>query len=291
MGVGRLFFLLTVASFNKGRFIINLEASVRVRKDPPSASIVIDRVGRRNALTKSMIGQIQQALDDFQQEKNVRAIIITGAGDFFSAGTDLHEVAIDMQHKDANGMLQLEVMRRWHEDIQAMHQVLEMMLRLPKPLIAAVNGPALGFGAAMVLACDFAVANASASLAWPETRWGLAPGLSAPLLSRRLGSRRAAKLLFSGEAIEAEYALQTGLFDQLCPDSLLWVQAHETAKRCQKLSPNAIAITKRLLNETIEESLFAELSVGAANTAASRTTLEAMEGVDAFVNKRQPSWA
>jgi len=270
--------------------MINMEATVRIRKDLPSASIILDRVHCRNALSKAMIGQIGQALDDFQQEKRVRAIVITGAGDFFSAGTDLLELSRDMQDKDSNGFLPLAVMQKWHEDVVAMRQLLEMMLRLPKPIIAAVNGPALGFGAALVLACDFVMAGPNASLAWPETKWGLAPGLSAPLLSRRLGTRRAAGLLFAGQEVDTTAGIGLGLFDQVVADEILWASTHELAKRCQGLSPSAVAITKRLLNETIDESIFSELSVGAANTAASRTTLDAIEGVEAFVEKRLPSW-
>ena len=269
--------------------MINMEATVRLRKDLPSATIIISRGQRRNALSKTMIQQVREALEDFQQEKSIRAIILTGSGDYFSSGTDLQELATELK-QDSNGLIQPEVMQQWHEDIQAMNELLETMLRLPKPIIAAVNGPALGFAAALVLAADMVVATRTATLAWPETRWGLAPGLSAPLLSRRVGPRRAAQLLLGGEAIESDQGLQLGLIDQVVDDSLLWAHCQEMAKRSAALSPIATSITKRLLNETIGESLFPELAVGAANTAASRTTLDAVEGIQAFVQKRSPQW-
>lgn len=270
--------------------MINMEATVRIRRDLPSASIIISREERRNALSKGMILQVREALEDFQQEKKVRAIILTGAGDFFSSGTDLHELASELK-QDSNGMVVPEVMQQWHEDIQAMNDLLETMLRLPKPIIAAVNGPALGFAAAMVLASDLVVGTESATLAWPETRWGLAPGLSAPLLSRRIGARRAAQLLLTGSPVPAKQGLAYGLFDQIVDDPVLWAHCQEQAKQTAALSPIATSITKRLLVETISESLFSELSVGAANTAASRTTMDAIEGIQAFSAKQSPKWS
>lgn len=270
--------------------MINMEATVRIRRDLPSASIIISREERRNALSKGMILQVREALEDFQQEKKVRAIILTGAGNFFSSGTDLQELASELK-QDSNGMVVPEVMQQWHEDIQAMNDLLETMLRLPKPIIAAVNGPALGFAAAMVLAADLVVGTESATLAWPETRWGLAPGLSAPLLSRRIGARRASQLLLTGSPVAANQGLAYGLFDQIVEDPLLWAHCQEQAKQAAALSPIATSITKRLLVETISESLFSELSVGAANTAASRTTMDAIEGIHAFSAKRSPNWS
>lgn len=269
--------------------MINMEATIRVRRDIPSGTIAISRGDRRNALSKSMIQEIQQALEDFQGEKSVRAIILTGVGDFFSSGTDLHELATETR-LDSNGMVEAETMRQWHEDIQAMSSLLETILRLPKPVIAAVNGPALGFGAALALASDMIVGIETTTLAWPETRWGLAPGLSAPLLSRRIGERKAARLLLCGSNVDSQTGMQLGLIDRVVPESLLWAECQEIAKQCSSLSPTATAITKRLLNETVGESLFAEMAVGAANTAASRTTMDGIEGIRAFVEKRSPNW-
>lgn len=270
--------------------MINSEATIRIRKDLPSATIIISRNQRRNALSRLMIHQMQEALEDFQQEKSVRAIIITGSGDYFSSGTDLQELEAELKVDD-NGLVKPEVMEHWHQTIQAMCGLLETMLRLPKPIIGAVNGPALGFAGALVLACDLVITTESTTLAWPETRWGLTPGLSAPLLSRRVGPRRAAQLLLTGDPIEVDQGLKLGLIDQVVKDSVLWAQCQEIAKQAAQLSPIATSITKRLLNETIGESLFPELAVGAANTAASRTTRDAIEGLRAFVEKRTPEWS
>jgi enoyl-CoA hydratase/carnithine racemase len=192
-----------------------------------------------------------------------------------------------MERRDQHGLLQLAVMQAFHAEVKAMQQVLELMLRLPKPLIAAVNGPALGFGAALVLACDYVLAGPTAQIGWPETRWGLAPGLSAPLVRRRLNAAHATALLCFGQTVDSATSYRIGLFDEIVPDHLLWVAAQQKAESLAALAPHAISLTKRLLCETIDEALFAQLSVGAANTAAARTTLEAIEGVAMFAGNQR----
>ena len=263
------------------------ELGVRVRVDVPGATVILDRPERLNAITPGMIAELEVILDDLQQEKRVRAITITGAGDYFSTGTDLQEMAKSMERRDQHGLLQLSVMQGFHDEVRAMQQLLELLLRLPKPVIAAVNGPALGFGAALVLACDYVLAGPAASLAWPETKWGLAPGLSAPLLKRRVPSAQATSLLCFGKSVNAELGCRLGLFDEIIANDLLWAMAQHKAQELASLAPNAIALTKRLLCETIDEVLFSQLAVAAANTAAARTTLEAIDGVSAFASRKQ----
>ncbi len=261
-------------------------AGVRVRVDAPSATVILDRPEKLNAISPEMIRQLSEVLDDLQQEKRVRVITLTGSGGYFCSGTDLTMMAAVMERRDHNGLLELSVMQGFHGEVKAMQQLLEMILRLPKPIIAAVHGPALGFGAALVLACDYLLAGPHALLAWPETRWGLAPGLSAPLLCRRLTVGQANALLCFGQTVDAERGSQLGLFDQVVPEHLMWAVAQEKAKELANLAPHAISLTKRLICETIDENLFLQLSVGAANTAASRTTLEAIEGVTAFAERK-----
>ncbi|MBL8855439.1 MAG: enoyl-CoA hydratase/isomerase family protein [Planctomycetaceae bacterium] len=264
------------------------EAGIRVRVDAPGATVILDRPERLNALTPGMVAELETVLDDLQQEKRVRAITITGAGSFFSAGTDMKEMAKAMERRDQHGLLEMSVMHGFHEEVKAMQQLLELLLRLPKPIIAAVNGPALGFGAAVVLACDYVLAGPSAALGWPETKWGLAPGLSAPLIRRRLHLAQATSLLCFGKSVNADNGFRLGLIDEIVANDLLWAMAQHKAQELAGLAPHAIALTKRLICETIDEELFSQLAVGAANTAASRTTFEAIEGVTAFAQRKAP---
>lgn len=261
-------------------------AGIRVRVAAPGATVILDRPAANNALNRSMVAELANVFDDLQQEKRIRAITLTGAGNYFSAGTDLLEMARAMEHRDRNGLLQLTVMQGFYEEVKAMQQLLEMMLRLPKPILAAVNGPALGYGAALVLACDYVLAGPAAEIGWPETKFGLAPGLSAPLLTRRVSTARANALLCFGKPVDSATALRWGLFDEVVAEELLWAFAQHKAQELSELGPNSISLTKRLMCETIDEQRFSQLAVAAANTAAARTTLEAIELVSAFAERK-----
>jgi enoyl-CoA hydratase/carnithine racemase len=172
----------------------------------------------------------------------------------------------------------------------AYKDLLELMLRHPKPIVAAINGPAAAAGAGLVLASDLVIASPTARFGVPEPRWGLVSGMVAPLLVFRAGASLAANLLLSGRMVDADEAHRLGLFHELVPDDLLWARAHELAGQSAESAPEALQLTKRMLNETIGERLSTLLSVGAAATATSRTTEAAEEGVNAFVEKRRPEW-
>ena len=129
--------------------------TLKIRKDAPSGTIMIDRPDRRNALSRETIRELQNAFEDFQQERSVRAIILTGAGDTFSAGADLKQI----QETVATG----EPHQQWHSDAQEFQELIEYMLRFPKPIIASINGPIIGSALALMLACDIVVASERAS--------------------------------------------------------------------------------------------------------------------------------
>ena len=255
---------------------------VQVRKNQHSGSIILQRPNRRNALSRQFITEIQSALNDLHAERSVRAIILTGAGTTFCAGLDLGEMLETSRQPDS--------LAQWHEDVVQLRELLDVMLRFPKPIIAAVNGPALAAGAGLVLACDIVVAATDAAFGFPEPRRGLAAGLVAPLLVFRVGAGQAANLLLTARTLAAEEAGRLGLFHEIVPNDLVWARAHEVAKQCALAAPEALALTKRMLNETIGESLSTLLSAGAAVSATARTTEAASEGIAAFLEKRDPQW-
>jgi len=229
-----------------------------------------------------LLVELQQAFSDFHQERQVRAVILTGSGSAFCSGLDLSEM------KDAE--IDPAAQDRWYEDTLLYRDLIETMLRFPKPIIAAVNGPAIAGGAGLVLAADLVVATPEASFGLPEPRRGIVAGMVAPLLAFRIGGSWAANLLLSARTITAEEAHRRGLFHELVKPDLVWARAHQMATECAALAPEAIQLTKRLLNETIGEQLLTQLSAGAAASAASRTTEAAREGLAAFREKRPPKW-
>jgi methylglutaconyl-CoA hydratase len=255
---------------------------LKLKKHAPSGTIILDRPDRRNALSRELLGQLQQAFDDFHQERSVRAVILTGAGAAFCAGMDLDEMRETAKAENAYEL--------WREDAVLYRDTVEMMLRFPKPIIAAVNGPAMAGGAGLVLASDLVIATEGAKFGLPEPRRGLVAGMVAPLLTFRVGGSQAARLLLSAEPIDAQEAQRIGLYHEIVHADAVWARANEVSASIAKSAPEAMQMTKRLLNETIGEQLTVNLAAGAAMSAAARTTEAAQEGLTAFLEKREPKW-
>lgn len=256
--------------------------TVTVKKNLPSGTIVLNRPDKRNALSRQMMADIGQALDDLHQERMVRAVILTGAGSAFCAGMDLVEMQETSQQPDS--------LLQWHHDAVQYRELLETMLRFPKPLIAAVNGPVVAGGTGLMLASDIVIAADTAKFALPEPRRGIVAGIVAPLLVFRIGASHAANLLLTARTIDAAEAHRIGLVHEVVKADLLWARAQELAGEIAHSAPEAIQLTKRLLNETIGEHLATLLSAGAADSATARTTEAAREGLAAFLEKREPKW-
>ena len=281
-----------MASRPEGRIMFMPSQSIEVKVVDCTGTIVINRPEQHNTLTRAMIGKLAEALDDLYLEKQVRAIILTGAGDTFSHGRDVPELhATSLRTVD--GMpeeTRQAAMRQWGDDAVAYRDLLIRMLEITKPIIAAVNGPAWAGGAALVVASDLVVASRDASFGLPDPRRGLVAGMVAPLLCFRLGVGQAARLLLTSQAIEAEEAYRLGLFHELVEPDLVWARAAAMAEQCAAGAPEAIQLTKRLLNETMGELLTTQLSAGAAMSATAHTTAAAREGLAAYLENRPPEW-
>ena len=256
--------------------------SITIRKDAPSGTIMINRPDRRNALSREMIREIRIAIEDFQQERSVRAIILTGAGDTFSAGTDLQQV----QETAASN----EPYQQWHSDAQEFQDLIEYMPRFPKPIISSINGPVVGSGLALVLASDIVVASEQASISTPEPKLGLCSGLAAALLGFRIGAGQASYILTTGQKFDAKRCHELGLFHELVQDHLVWARCQELSKSIASGARHSFHLIKQMLNETMGESLFTHLAVGSAHTASARMSEEATEGIKAFLENREPDW-
>lgn len=255
---------------------------VTVKMHAPSGTIILNRPEKRNALSRAMIEDLTQAFNDLHQQRRVRAVIVTGAGSAFCAGLDLAEIQASAQQDDA--------LAQWHRDVVQYRDLLELMLLFPKPIIAAVNGPAVAGGAGLVLAADIVVATPDAKFGLPEPRRGLVSGLVAPLLTFRIGGGHAANLLLTARLADAQEAHRLGVYHELTPAETIWARAHQLAQECAQSAPESLQLTKRMLNETIGAHLETLLSAGAAASATARTTEAAQEGLAAFLEKRKPEW-
>jgi methylglutaconyl-CoA hydratase len=255
---------------------------IQLKIHAPSGTIILNRPEKRNALSRDLLRELEQALEDLHQQRKVRAVIVTGAGSAFCAGMDLDEMKTTADQEDP--------FQQWHEDAVQYRGIVELMLRFPKPIIAAVNGPAVAGGAGLVLAADLTVAAPSARFGLPEPRRGIVAGLVAPLLAFRLGGSQAARLLLTAEPIESAEAQRIGVYHELAGADQVWARAHELAIACARSAPEALQLTKKMLNETIGEHLETLLAAGAAASATARTTEAAKEGLAAFLEKREPQW-
>ncbi|HJT32307.1 MAG TPA: enoyl-CoA hydratase/isomerase family protein [Pirellulales bacterium] len=255
---------------------------IRINVHQHAGTIILDRPEKRNALTRAMLGELNQALGDLHLERRVRAVVLTGAGPAFCAGMDLQEMLAAGREENAH--------QQWRDDAALYHDLLETMWRFPKPLIAAVNGPALAGGAGLVLGCDIVLAAGEATFGLPEPLRGIVAGMVAPLLAFRLGGGQAARLLMSAATIDAAEAHRIGVFHEIVSADHLWPRAVELAEQCARCAPEALQLTKRMLNEIIAEHLPTLLTAGAAVSATARTTEAAAEGLAAFLEKRQPKW-
>ncbi len=259
-----------------------MEPLVKIQVHEHTATVTLNRPDKRNALSRGLLKELHQSLDDLHQERRVRGVIVTGAGRAFCAGMDLSEMLATTEQEDR--------LAQWHADSLIYHDLIETMLRFPKPLVAAVNGPAVAGGAGLAMACDLVVASENATFGFPEPRRGIVAGMVAPLLAFRIGAGHAGYLLLTAQIIGAQQAHRFGLFHELVSDELVWARANQLVGELAKSAPEALQMTKRLLNETIGEQLTSQLAAGAAVSAASRTTEAAAEGLAAFLEKREPKW-
>jgi len=255
---------------------------VRVHVHQETGTLILNRPDKRNALSRAMLAELAQGLDDLRQERKVRAVVVTGSGSAFCAGMDLDEMLATSSLPDAQ--------KQWYEDAVSYRDLLESLLRFPKPLIAAVNGPAVAGGAGLVLACDVVLASPEARFGLPEPLRGIVAGMVAPLLTFRIGGGQAARLLVTSQLIGAEEAHRIGIFHELIAAELLWARATEVVRQCALGAPQALQLTRQVLYDTIGEGLWTHLSAGAAASAAARTTEAAVEGLAAFREKRSPKW-
>lgn len=255
---------------------------IEVKLVDQTGTIILNRPDKQNALTRQMVVDLTEALDDLYYEKQVRAIVLTGAGPAFSVGVDLAESKA-VAEEDSSA-------EQWGVEASQLCDLLVRMLEITKPIIAAVNGPALSFGVGLVAAADIVIASTDASAGLPDARYGLVAGLATPLLNYRIGAGQTGRLLLTGNTIDAAEAERLGLFHELIDADRVWARAMQVAAECACCAPEATQLSKRLLNETLGERLATQLSAGAVMHATSRTTEAAAEGIAAQLEGRKPEW-
>ena len=246
----------------------------------PVVRLTLNRPDRRNALSRRLLEQLEESLNHLALAPTVRVLIITGAGASFCAGMDLHEAVSAISSASAEEVA--------IADTKEIAQLITQVHRFPKPTIAELNGPALGGGAGLALACDFVVMSDRARIGFPEVLRGLVPAIVMHDVVRQVGDKRARQLLLAGQIIGAEEAAHWGLVNQTVDSSRCREEALSLANRLLAAAPHAYETTKRLIDEATLRP--GNLTGSAAISAASRVGDEAVEGMRAFTEKRPPKW-
>ncbi len=256
---------------------------ITVKVTAPTATIILDRKSAHNALDEAMVGKLQEAFDDLRQEKKVQSVVLAASGETFCSGIDVKAWQETMQDTE-------NALESWQELTIELQSLLEMMLRFPKVIVASIDGGAIGFGLALVLASDLIVGTEKAYFSLPAPRLGLVSGHVAPLLAFRYGASAAARLLLGNERIDGKTAAGYGWIHRLVPSNQCWIAADQWARDAAASSPEAIQMSKRILNEMIGEDIFTALSNGSSALATMCSTEAASEGMSAFIEKRNPTW-
>jgi methylglutaconyl-CoA hydratase len=247
-----------------------------VRCEPAGevTTITLDSPGRRNALSSALLAQLREALASALGDPGCRVVVLTGADPAFCSGADLQESRTSPSAAP-----------------ELFPQILQLIWDSHKPIICRVNGSARAGGIGLIAACDIAVASQSATFAFSEVRIGATPAIIAVPCLRRMSPRAAAEYFLTGEPFDAQRAVEVGLITGAVPKIQLDEEIARYADSLLRGAPGAQAVTKTVLREANSMPVATELARMAEISAARFASEEAREGMAAFAEKRQPSWA
>ena len=248
--------------------MVNAEPITRVL-DGETLLLGINRPERKNALTAAMYRSLADSLTYANAHDIIRVVLIHGTQEVFCAGNDIADFA--RQDAGEGGSPSAPFMRA--------------LIAMDKPVIAAVNGPAVGIGATMLLHCDLVFGGSAAQLSFPFTRLGVCPEFaSSLLLAKTLGYQRAAELFFLGESVGSRAALEMGLFNAVHPPEEVMAQAQGVARRLCGMSQQSLRTTRRLIRPD-KDVLLARVDQEAREFSALKNTPEAQAAFAAFLQR------
>ena len=241
------------------------------------ATITLNRPSVFNSFNQEMIKSLQHHLDVAAQDVSGRAVVLTGTGKAFCAGQDLGEV---LEEKDID----------FNKIVQENYNPLVLKIRnMDKPVVAAVNGVAAGAGANLALACDIVVAKESTNFIQAFSKIGLIPDCGGTyFLPRLIGLQKATALMMLADKVSAAQAKEIGMIYEFFADDIFDTEVAKIANKLANLPTKGLAYTKKLLNQTFNNSIEEQLIQEGLFQAKSGNTSDYQEGVDAFIEKRNP---
>jgi len=243
------------------------------------ATITLNRPEALNAFSREVADEVLQALEDVRNDENVRVVILTGAGEkAFSAGADI---------KAMKGMNALKA-----RELSLMgERICTALENLEKPVIAAINGYALGGGLEVAMSCDMRIASENARVGQTEINIGLIPGWGGTQrLTRLVGATKAKELVYTGKIIDAKTAEQLGIVNMVVPVDKFKETVKQFASELAQKAPVALKVAKALINKGAEISLDAAIALEREGFGVVASTEDLQEGVSAFTEKRKPTF-
>lgn len=248
-------------------------------------TLTLDRPDARNAYSEAMVESLVRALDEAERDDQVRCLILTGAGPAFSAGGDLKRM---LQHDGMFAGAPAELRRRYIDGIQRIPRRLALT---DKPVIAAINGAAIGAGLDLACMCDLRIAARGAQLGSTFVKVGLVPGDGgAYLLARTIGFPRALELMLSARLVDTDEAERIGLVHRVVEAAELLPAAHALAEQLAALPPLALRLTKRAAYRSHDLGLEQALELAATYQGVAQNTADHAEAIRAMLERRAPNF-
>jgi 2-(1,2-epoxy-1,2-dihydrophenyl)acetyl-CoA isomerase len=258
--------------------------TVRLERRDGAAWITLNRPDALNAWTEPLGRELRAAVEEVSADPEVRAVCITGEGRGFSAGADLRDIT--GRRQTASGSPDVETTLRG-----VYHPIITGIRRMPKPVVAAVNGPAAGIGCSLALACDVVVAKESSFFLLAFVNIGLMPdGGSTVLVPARIGYARAAEMALLGERVPARRALDWGLITRVLPDEGFDAGVDELVGKLAAGPTRSYAASKHALNAWLYRGMEDQLELEAVHQQRLAASPDFAEGVTAFLEKRPPAF-
>lgn len=248
------------------------------------ATLTLNRPEKLNALNDAMAAELVDAFTQVEQDNDVRVLVITGAGRAFWAGADIKD----------SFLKRIEERKRGEESyalVGWLHKTCLQLRNMPKPVIASINGYAVGIGVTLPLQCDIRIASEEAMFSVPFVRLGLIPEFGSTYsLTRLIGIAKACELVFTGKFIGAKEAKEIGLVNEVVPAAKLKAATYELAKTIAQGAPLALQIAKEGLYQGIDADIQGQLRYESLAYGILLRSEDHEEGVRAFLEKRQPTF-